>query len=213
MLVGIASHGNDEAATGSAAVEEDSVDLGFSRDMQDHHAQAVEMSVLVREATEDPQVRTLALDIMLTQQHQAGQMFGWLAAGAYPQSGQGEPMTWMTADARADDMAGMDHGAAGEGSTASSTGASEPDTRMPGMATDAQLRQLEQAEGRRAERIYLQLMIPHHQAGVAMAEYAVEHASQPQVQRLAQSIVNSQTSELQVLRSMLDAHGGPLPDL
>ena len=56
-----------------SAVAQDSVDVGFSRDMQDHHAQAVEMSVMVREATDDPQVRTLALDIMLTQQQQLGQ--------------------------------------------------------------------------------------------------------------------------------------------
>lgn len=81
------------------------------------------------------------------------------------------------------------------------------------MATEEQLRALEQAEGRRAERIYLQLMIPHHEAGVAMARYAVENATQPHVERLAQSIMDSQTAELKVLRSMLEARGGPLPDL
>ena len=84
---------------------------------------------------------------------------------------------------------------------------------MPGMATEEQLRALELAEGPRAERMYLQLMIPHHEAGVDMAQYAVENAAQPQVKRLAQSIVNSQAAELKVLQSMLEARGGPVPDL
>jgi uncharacterized protein (DUF305 family) len=212
VFIGIASHGNDDTGTAAAspgaaqegAVAEDSVDVGFSRDMQDHHAQAVDMSVTVREATDDPQVRTLALDILLTQQQQAGQMFGWLTAWGYPQSSGGELMAWMS-DA---DMGGTDHGTHGEEATDSSGSVS-----MPGMATSEQLRALERAQGVRAERIYLQLMLPHHRDGVSMAEYAVENATQPQVQRLAQSIVDSQTAELTVLQSMLEARGGPLRDL
>lgn len=204
VFVGIASHNSDDTAASRAPVAEDSVDVGFSRDMRDHHAQAVEMSVMVREATDDAQVRTLALDILLTQQQQLGQMFGWLAAWGYPQAGSGEAMTWMAEE----DMAAMDHGTTSH--SGGSTGESAEEPRMPGMANEEQLGALEQADGRRAERIYLQLMIPHHEAGVEMAEYAVENATQPQVERLAQSIVDSQSAELQVLQSMLEARGGPV---
>ena len=56
-------------------------------------------------------------------------------------------------------------------------------------------------------------MIPHHRAGVQMAEYAVRYARQPQVRRLAQSIVDSQTAEIAVLREMLAARGGPVAGL
>lgn len=193
----------------AAAPEEGSVDVGFSRDMREHHAQAVEMSVLVRDATQDSEVRALALDIMLTQQQQAGQMYGWLAAWRLPQTSASPPMRWMLVEDDASaGMPGMD--GQSHGSLDAGTG---PPVRMPGMASDEQLAELAQARGRRAERIYLQLMIPHHRAGVAMAEYAVQYAQQPQVRRLAQSIVDSQSAEIRVLREMLSARGGPVPGL
>lgn len=64
-----------------AAVEAGSPAVGFARDMAAHHAQAVEMAVLVRDRTNDPTMRQLALDILLTQQAQIGQIRGWLYGG------------------------------------------------------------------------------------------------------------------------------------
>lgn len=63
----------------SSAPGENSPEAGFARDMMMHHAQAVDMATLLRDRTEDPEMRQLALDIMLTQQAQIGQMQGWLA--------------------------------------------------------------------------------------------------------------------------------------
>ncbi len=166
-----------------------SVDAGFARDMGTHHAQAVQMSVLVRDAAEDPELRGVALDIELTQQHQAGQMFAWLESWDLPQSTRGPVMAWMS-----------DH----------TTHEPTADAPMPGMATQAELNQLAAAEGVEAERRYLQLMIPHHEAGVEMAEYAVEHARTDVVRHLAETIVVSQTKELTVLHDLLDARGGPI---
>jgi uncharacterized protein (DUF305 family) len=57
---------------------EGSAEAGFARDMTVHHAQAVEMSEIVRDRTESEQMRTLATDIALTQQAQIGRMGGWL---------------------------------------------------------------------------------------------------------------------------------------
>ena len=53
-------------------------------------------------------------------------------------------------------------------------------------------------------------MIPHHEAGVEMADYAVENASTEQVRRLAESISVAQQSELTVLNDLLDERGGPV---
>ena len=75
---------------------EGSAEAGFARDMQAHHAQAVEMSTMVRDGTEDPEVRSLALDILLTQQQQAGQMYGWLEQWDLPQASLAAPMQWMS---------------------------------------------------------------------------------------------------------------------
>jgi uncharacterized protein (DUF305 family) len=59
-------------------------DAGFSRDMQAHHAQAVEMALLVRERSDDEELRTVAYDILTSQQQQAGQMYGWLVQWGAP---------------------------------------------------------------------------------------------------------------------------------
>ncbi|WP_226909806.1 DUF305 domain-containing protein [Georgenia ruanii] len=168
-----------------------SVDAGFARDMGTHHAQAVEMSTIVRERTEDPETRSLALDIALTQQHQLGQMYGWLELWDLPQRSSEPTMAWMS-----------DH-------TSHAMPPAAPGL-MPGMATRAQINQLSAAQGRDAERIFLQLMIPHHEAGVEMAEYAANEAEEPAVRHLATTIVQAQTSELTVLRDMLAKRGGPL---
>jgi uncharacterized protein (DUF305 family) len=170
---------------------EGSVDVGFARDMQDHHGQAVQMATLVRDRTDDEAIRSIALDITLTQQHQAGQMFAWLEEWGLPQSSTEPPMLWMADHA--------DHGdAVAQGGL------------MPGMATQAELNQLAAASGEEAERLFLTLMIEHHQAGVDMAEYAVDEADEDLVTHLAATIVQSQSAELTVLEELLAARGGPL---
>lgn len=55
--------------------------------MSDHHAQAVEMALLARDRTNDEELRRFALDIILTQQAQIGQMQGWLAVWERPLAG------------------------------------------------------------------------------------------------------------------------------
>lgn len=189
--------------------EEDSVDAGFSRDMQRHHAQAVQMSTTVRERTTDPEVRTLALDIALTQQQQIGQMHGWLNLWQLPQSSPRPAMAWMEPATPNNPPPSAATGHDG-GGTAGGHGQTTDD-QMPGMATQPALQRLAGLSGAEAERMYLQLMIPHHRGALGMAHDAGRRASQPSVRRLAQSIVESQTAEITVLETMLDARGGPLP--
>lgn len=174
------------------APAEGSVDAGFARDMQVHHAQAVELATLVRDRTDDEDVRRLALDIMLTQQQQQGQMFGWLASWGLPQASTAPAMAWA------------EHGH-DTGGTADAGAA--PDA-MPGLVSDAQLALLEASTGVEAERVFLALMIPHHEGGVEMAELAVDRAARPEVRTLASSIVTSQRAEIAVLEEMLAERGG-----
>ncbi|MFN4252718.1 DUF305 domain-containing protein [Deinococcus sp.] len=68
---------------------EGSTEVRFVREMIQHHAQAVDMATRVREASRDPEVRVLALDIMLSQQEQIGQMRGWLTLWKRPWGGEG----------------------------------------------------------------------------------------------------------------------------
>lgn len=161
-----------------------SAEAGFARDMQTHHAQAVELSILVRDRTEDAALQTLALDIMTGQQHQIGQMAGWLAAWGLDQTGTAEPMGWMRF---------TPHGSH-----------ADPDAPgvMPGMATPQQVAQLAAANGAEAERLFLRLMIEHHRGGVAMAE-AILHTDQPEVRVLARAVVGAQAAEIAVMEGLL----------
>jgi uncharacterized protein (DUF305 family) len=166
-----------------------SADAGFARDMQVHHAQAVEMSLIVRDRTTDPAVRLLAYDILRTQQQQAGQMFAWLQLWHLPQASNRAPMAW------AGDMHGMDMPATPAGVTGA--------TAMPGMASAADIRRLGTLQGKDAERLYLQLMIAHHKGGVGMAQAAERLAHRPEVLDLARKIIAAQESEIAMMTGML----------
>ncbi|MFH8257595.1 DUF305 domain-containing protein [Streptomyces roseolus] len=159
-------------------------DTGFARDMAVHHQQAVEMSFLVRENTGNEEVRTLAYDVINTQANQRGMMLGWLDMWQSPKISADGAMAWMEGH--------------GKGMAA---------TEMPGMATRDQLDRLKNAKGRDAEVLYLQLMIPHHQGGVVMAEAAVKQVKNPQVKALAEGIVRAQQSEINLMTGMLAQRG------
>ena len=164
-----------------------SAEAGFARDMQTHHGQAVQMSLIVAERTTDPAVRTMATDIATSQQQQAGQMFAWLQLWGLTPTGSQPPMAWM----------GPDH----HGAT-SSSGDAVP---MPGMASAADIQRLGAASGVEAERIYLELMIAHHRGGVEMADAVLSRSDRDEVVTLAGSMKAAQTSEISTMQAMLDA--------
>ncbi|WP_299040133.1 DUF305 domain-containing protein [uncultured Pseudokineococcus sp.] len=201
------------AATEPATPTAGSVEAGFSLDMQAHHRQAVEMSTLVLDRTDDEVVRAVARDIQLTQQQQAGQMYGWLEQWGLGQ-GRTEPvMGWMADhdtsghDAADHDMSGHDMSGHDMAVPADGLGAVG---EMPGMATSDQMDALAAADGVEAERIYLQLMITHHVAGVEMAEAAAAGADDAQVRHLATAMATGQQAELTTLGDMLVERGGPV---
>lgn len=206
LLAGAALSGSSTAAP---VPDDTSVDAGFARDMQVHHGQAVEMSVMLRERSDDVDVRGMALDILLTQQNQQGQMQGWLQTWGLPPASAQPVMAWMSDAPFEDSMAGMDMGEDEQAAADGGAAAQNPMVAM-GLATDDELAALEAAQGVEAERLYLQLMIDHHQGGIDMAEVAAAEATQPQVQRLAQAMAQGQAAELVRLQDLLDARGGPV---
>jgi uncharacterized protein (DUF305 family) len=155
---------------------EDSVEAGFARDMIVHHDQAVAMALSLRDRTANPQLKSLATDIVLTQENQMGQMLGWLNVWSLPATGLAPHMAWM------------DHPTPG---------------LMPGMATPEELAHLDQLTGTAADDEFLRLMILHHQGGIAMAEAALQRSSNTPVRDLASSIVTAQTSEIKAMQDLL----------
>lgn len=177
-----------------------SADAGFARDMQIHHAQAVEMSLMVRDRTENEEVRAIAYDIVLTQQQQIGQMYGWLREWNLPQSSGGQHMAWMSAHPTGHNGHDKDYGA---GTRTAKDLEVMSEGLMPGMATSAQLAALSNAEGVDADRVYLTLMIAHHVAGADMAEAAADLAETGHVRMLAAKMGEGQQAEITALQELL----------
>ena len=171
---------------------EASPEAGFARDMQTHHNQAVQLSMIVRERSTNTAVRSMAYDIALTQQQQSGQMFAWLETWGLPQTG--ESMTWMSG------LLGEDALHAGHRSTV----ADEPHTMdSMGMASQADIAKLTAARSTAADRQFLTLMIAHHKGGVEMAEAYLQRGDNPLVAAFANKIVMTQLAEISALTQLL----------
>jgi uncharacterized protein (DUF305 family) len=180
-------------ATATAPPASTSAEAGFARDMQVHHAQAVEMAMQIYRKTDDSDLRALAYDIATGQAAQRGEMFDWLVQWGLPQTG--EPlMSWM-ADA------GGSHGEHGGGSSGAPVDEAELRGQM-GMATDAELAQLQAATGSDADCLFLSLMLRHHEGAIPMAQAVLELGSEPRVLAVAASMKNSQTAEIDAMQSM-----------
>src|SRR5690606_19376874 len=107
-------------------------DVRFMQDMLRHHQQALEMTALVPSRTERADIRLLAERIGVSQSDEIKLMREWLEA-----RGAEVP--------------------AAAGAHAHHAGAS-----MPGMLTPAEMQQLADARGPAFDRLFLELMIKHH---------------------------------------------------
>jgi uncharacterized protein (DUF305 family) len=172
-----------------ATPRDDSAEAGFARDMATHHAQAVEMSFVIRDKSTDEELRTLAYDIIATQSTQRGVFMGWLQEWGLPQASPGPRMAWMPGHAGGSGTAG--HHAA----------------RMHGMASDDELRRLRSAEGTDAEILFLQLMIRHHEGGVLMARALAGRSRRDGIVQIAKSIEEGQAAEVAQMTAMLAKRG------
>lgn len=159
--------------TRSADRASSAVDVGFMVDMSDHHDQAVRMAIMEIAHGEDPTVRGFAQDVLLFQRSELGAM-GVLLDDHGSVRPDLDPdriaMAWMA-------MA-------------------TPVGEMPGMATDAQLDQLDAARGSESDRLFLELMSAHHEGGLHMAEFASVHAADPKVRALAARMAQYQAVEV-----------------
>lgn len=164
----------------SSTPGEGSVEVGFSRDMQVHHAQAVSMSALAFDRSRDPEVRAIALDVVTTQQSQIGTMAGWLDEWGMPTRGPAQAMAWMGSSPHGGHTMGADG-------------------QMPGMATQDQLDALAAARGPDFDTLWVDLLREHHAGGLSMLRAALDGTDRDSVELLAGSMLSSQEAEIEVL--------------
>ncbi|KQQ03837.1 MULTISPECIES: DUF305 domain-containing protein [unclassified Rathayibacter] len=181
-----------QAATPSST----SAEAGFARDMQVHHLQGAQLALIAHERSADDEVLTVSKDILLTQQQQSGQLFGWLTSWGLPQASPEPSMTWMgrpTLAGAADEHSSMGMGTE-DGVVPSS---------MPGLATQDQIDELTAASGRDLDRLFLQLMITHHRGAIDMAEALLARSRVTVATDFATSVVKAQEAEISLMEQML----------
>jgi uncharacterized protein (DUF305 family) len=172
------------ASADSARYPYTAADVEFMSGMIGHHALAIVMARWAPSHGANPSVRTLCERIINAQQDEIVAMQQWLRDRRQP-----------VPDANAAGMKMMMNGV-------------EQVMLMPGMLTDAQMKQLDEARGAEFDRLFLTFMIQHHSGAVTMVQqlFASYGAAQDQVVFKFASDVNvDQSTEIARMQRMLVA--------
>lgn len=184
-----------EQATDIANTSYSPADATFMRDMIPHHAQALEMAALVPGRTNNAAVVDIAARIDASQNDEIAFMRGWLS-----ERGEATP-----------DMSGHDHhamarGMDGHDHTMATDMPMTMSHTMAGMATPEQMAELAAAESTDFDRLFLTLMIAHHEGAITMVEELLElpgSAYDPVLFEFTTDVTNDQTSEIERMNGML----------
>ena len=198
MMTGPMMSGSAMMSPPAASAEHNAADLAFAQQMIVHHQGAVEMADLAPGRAANQQVKDLAARIKAAQAPEIEQMTGWLTLW-------GAAMTTSAAASSSDDgMGGMDHGGmSGMGEDGEMSSGAGTAMAMPGMMSDAQMQELTGATGADFDRLFLQLMIMHHQGAIEMSDTEIAQGSNPAALALAESIKTSQTAEITEMQQLL----------
>ena len=160
-------------------------DVRFMSAMIGHHSQALLMAGWAPTHGASPPVERLAERIINGQQDEILTMQNWLRDRQQP-----------VPEPRAAGMQmGTGHGHGGH------------DMLMPGMLTEAQMRQLEGSKGREFDRQFLTFMIQHHEGAVTMVKelLGTTGAAQDEMTfKLATDVNVDQTTEIARMKQMLE---------
>ena len=164
-------------------------DVAFMQGMILHHQQAVEMSELVEERTNNEEVVTIAGKILSSQADEIEFMNGWL-------SDRGEQTV----------MVGMDHSGMDHSGHGNHGHHAMDHSQMAGMATPEQMAELATLEGAAFDKMFLTLMIAHHEGAITMVEDLLEQpgsASDPVLFQFVGDIEADQSSEIDRMDTLL----------
>jgi uncharacterized protein (DUF305 family) len=165
------------ASNAPAGKTKNEADVVFASMMIPHHAQAISMADMALKQATNPEVKALAPKIKAAQGPEIERMSGWL-------TGWGAPVP--AADAGSG-MAGME----GMGD------------QTGGMMSAKEITNLNKATGATFDRMWLQMMVKHHQGAVDMAESALDQGTNPEARKLARSIIDGQSAEIDKMNSIL----------
>lgn len=151
-------------------------DAVFMKDMIPHHHQALQMAELVADRTNRPELIDVAGRINASQGDEIAFMQQWLRE-------RGEEVP----DPTVHDAMHTTH-------------------KMAGMASPEQMAELAASKSTAFDRLFLELMVPHHEGAVTMVEELLEQpgsAYDPVLFEFTNDITNSQTAEIERMNELL----------
>jgi uncharacterized protein (DUF305 family) len=162
-------------------------DVRFMPDMIPHHHQALMMSALVADRTNRPELIDVSGRIDASQSDEIDFMQKWLRDRSEPIP---DPMTHD---------------------------AMHTSLKMAGMATPEQMKELAAVQGIEFDRLFLQLMITHHEGAITMVEELLENsgsAHDPVLFEFTTDITNEQKAEIErMLELMASLYDDPRASL
>ena len=167
------------SSRGAVVATGSDADITFAQLMISHHGQAVQMADMALQQANSAEVTDLATQIKAAQDPEIGQMRGWLQQWGAPE--------------QMDGMDGMDHGDMDMGGQSAG-----------GMMSDADMGALGNASGADFDRMWLTMMIAHHEGAIKMAEQVKAESTNPDVIALADAIVAGQKKEIETMQQLLD---------
>jgi uncharacterized protein (DUF305 family) len=173
-----------QARADSARLPSTEADARFMTGMIGHHAQAIVMAGWAPSHGASPSIQTLCARIINAQQDEIATMQRWLADRGLPVPAPSPGPMKMT-------MNGVEH-----------------EMLMPGMLTEEQMRQLDQARGPDFDRLFLTFMIQHHKGAVSMVQdlFGSYGAAQDEtVFKFANDVSVDQSTEIARMEKMLAA--------
>lgn len=172
--------GSVPASVSAVQGAHNAADVTFAHQMIVHHRQAVAMAELAASRAHSQKVKGLAAKIKADQGPEINRMSAWLRAW-------GQQLPAPTASG----MPGMH----------------QP---MPGMMSSGEMAKMMAASGPAFDRLFLTMMIHHHEGAVQMAKTERLHGEYGPARAMAQSIIASQTAQIAQMKTLLGQHHGCL---
>jgi uncharacterized protein (DUF305 family) len=182
-------------------------DIDFMSGMIHHHAQAITMSRWAPSHGASPAVQRLTARIINAQTDEIKLMQTWLK-----DRNQAPPVVDSAGNVTMGGHAG--HAMPGHDMSSMAGMPAGAMPMMPGMLSDAQMKQLENARGTEFDRLFLTFMIQHHRGAVTMVKTLFEAPGAGQdetIFKFANDVEVDQSTEIKRMLSMLLEMGVVLP--